>query len=94
MAKKTTIRCPKCGCEYLPGEIYYPNHFLGRPEQVFRDEEGNVLGVNGTDMDTTEEYTCDRCGAHFSVDASVTFRTTLIPDLFKDDDEFFDTEKE
>jgi uncharacterized OB-fold protein len=23
------IECPKCGKEFLPGEIYLPKHFLG-----------------------------------------------------------------
>ena len=26
---KITIECPKCGREYLPGEICLPKHFLG-----------------------------------------------------------------
>jgi uncharacterized OB-fold protein len=25
------IVCPKCGREYLPVEIYYPNSFFGKP---------------------------------------------------------------
>ena len=29
--KLEKIICPKCGREYLPAEIYYPNFFFGRP---------------------------------------------------------------
>lgn len=29
--KLELIICPKCGREYLPAEIYYPNEFLGKP---------------------------------------------------------------
>ena len=88
MAKKTTIRCPHCGCEYLPSEIYYSNEFLGKATDVFKDEEGNVLGFNGTDMNTTETFYCDKCGKEFTVDASVTFKTTAKVDIFDNDLEF------
>lgn len=82
MAKKTTIRCPHCGCEYLPGEIYFPDEFVGQPTHIIKDEEGQVLGFDGTDMNTTEEYCCDKCGAKFTIDASITFRTAEIVDDF------------
>lgn len=85
MAKKTTIRCPKCGREYLPGEIYYPEDFLGQPKNIIKDEDGNVLGFEGSDMNTVEEYVCDVCGAKFTVDASITFRTAEVVDDFDDE---------
>lgn len=93
MAKKTTIRCPECGWEYLPGEIYFPTDFVGKPTNVIKDEEGNVLGFDGEDMNTLETYTCDHCGKTFNVDASVTFRTTLVKDIFDDEDDFEVTEE-
>lgn len=91
MAKKTTIRCPHCSCEYLPAEIYYPKHFVGTPSNIIKDENGAVLGFNGSDMETSETFTCDKCGKLFSVDAIVTFKTTPLIDLFSDDSEFFDS---
>ena len=42
--KKTAIRCPNCGCEYLPGEIYLPNYFVGQPTDIIKNNEGEVLG--------------------------------------------------
>ena len=86
--KKTTIRCPHCGWEYLPAEIYYPEEFLGEPENIIKTEEGNVLGFDGEDMNTTETYCCDHCGKSFIVDASITFKTTPVHDVFDDDDEY------
>lgn len=86
MAKKTTIRCPYCNAEYLPAEIYYPNSFLGKPFNIIKDGDSNILGYNGDDMDTLETYICDKCNKQFSVDASITFRTTFVADMFDEDD--------
>lgn len=86
MAKKTTIRCPHCNAEYLPAEIYYPNSFLGKPFNIIKDSDSNILGYNGDDMDTLETYICDKCNKQFSVDASITFRTTFVADMFDEDD--------
>lgn len=88
MAKKTTIKCPYCGCEYLPCEIYYPNEFLGRSENVYKDENGEILGFSGTDMNTVETFYCDKCKKEFTVDASITFKTSAKVDIFDDDLEF------
>ena len=90
MAKKTTIRCPHCNCEYLPAEIYFPDSFLGRPSEIIRDESGNILGYQGNDMNTSEQYCCDKCGQTFNVEASVTFKTNIVNDLFAIDDDFKD----
>ena len=88
MAKKTTIRCPHCNAEYLPAEIYFPNSFLGKPFNIIKDEEGSILGFSGSDMVTIENYLCDKCGKRFTVDASITFRTTAAPDDIFDEDDF------
>ena len=88
MAKRTTIRCPYCGQEYLPAEIYYPDSFLGKPKDIYKDENGAILGFDGEDMNTTESFYCDKCGKPFSVNAVVTFKTTPLTDIFAEDDEF------
>lgn len=85
MAKKTTIRCPHCNAEYLPAEIYYPNSFLGKPFNIIKDGDDNILGYNGTDMNTVETYICDHCNKQFAVDASITFKTSIVVDIFEDD---------
>ena len=86
MAKKTTIRCPHCDTEYLPAEIYFPDSFLGKPFNIIKDGAGNILGFSGNDMETSEVFTCDKCNKRFTVDASVTFRTTIATDIFDEDD--------
>lgn len=86
MAKKTTIRCPYCNCEYLPGEIYFPKSFLGQPSNIIKDEKGTILGYDGEDMQTSEEFVCEKCDKKFTVDASVTFKTNQTADVFDDEE--------
>ena len=50
------IKCPTCGYEYLPAEIYMPNDFLGKPNNLMRDEHGKIIGFNGIKMNDTETY--------------------------------------
>lgn len=80
--KMNTIKCPYCGARYLPGEIYLPKTFLGEPTKVYRDEKGNILGFDGTDMNLNESYTCDYCGKKFFVETSVLFKTETTKDVF------------
>ena len=84
MKKLNTIKCPHCGAKYLAGEIYIPQNFIGRPYEVYKDDKGNILGFEGTDMDTVESYTCDNCGKTFFVEATVTFKTEIAKDVFND----------
>ena len=72
----------------IPGEIYFPDDFLGQPMDIVKDENGAVVGFDGADMQTTETYICDHCGKKFKVDAIVTFKTELSKDVFDADDDF------
>lgn len=38
-------------------------------------------------MNTVETYCCDHCNKSFTVDASITFKTSPLHDIFEDDDE-------
>lgn len=78
---KNTIRCPKCGREYLPCEIYLPDEFLGKSYTISRDEEGCIDYISGTNMGLSEEYCCDECGTHFLVSAEVEFTTTALDEI-------------
>ena len=82
MAKRSMIRCPFCGAEYLPSEIYVPDVFLGRPLKVYRDERGTILGSEKGNMDLKEVYTCDYCNKKFTVEASVIFKSEPAKDIF------------
>ena len=80
------IKCPICGREYLPVEIFVPNAFFGEPDVVKRDTEGNIIGYIGKGPDTTEKYVCDTCNKPFKVSTSIKFITEI------DDDADFTSE--
>ena len=73
--KLNVIRCPSCGREYLPSEIYLPNSFLGKVNNVMRMNDGSIEAYFGSDMNLKEKYICDGCGTNFSVVAKVSFKT-------------------
>lgn len=74
MKNKIVIKCPKCGREYLPCEIYLPKYFFGTAKAVSRDDSGCIDFVDGEEMDLCEEFECD-CGTKFEVLASIEFTT-------------------
>ena len=84
--KKPIIKCPNCGAEYLPAEIFLPMDFFGRPQNVIKGVNGNILGYDGDDMDLKEQYECDYCGKTFTVSASVAFKAEVVRDIFDEDD--------
>jgi DNA-directed RNA polymerase subunit RPC12/RpoP len=67
------IRCPECGYEYLPAEIYLPDEFLGKPNNVVRDFLGKIMGYEGIKMNDTEKYICDNCNTSFEVVSTTNF---------------------
>jgi len=87
MTKKPIIKCPSCGAEYIPAEIYYPDKFFGKLYNLIKDENGAILNsdIEKVSLNPSETYICDKCGKEFSVEATVTFKTELVKDLFTDD---------
>ena len=85
MKKNNYIKCPVCGREYMAGEIFLPNYFVGQPTDIVRGYEDNILMYKGEDMDLEEEYTCDKCNTKFKVRAVVTFKTEKVEDFFDED---------
>ena len=82
MRKKTPkIICPKCGTQYLPGEIYLPESFLGQPNQIIKNCYGEILDYYGGSMNLSETYQCDKCDTVFSVKATVQFNTSVKDEL-------------
>lgn len=79
--REKVIRCPHCGCEYLPAEIYLPDSFLGKPKKIDKEHmTGKILDYVGPSMNCTETYTCDRCDTTFKVFANVNFTSQKIED--------------
>lgn len=75
--KLITIKCPQCGCEYLPAEIYVPEALIGRPKYIERDIDGRILNCYGKMFDPNEEYICDKCNTKFKIKADVKFKTYI-----------------
>ena len=75
--KLEKIICPKCGREYLPAEIYYPNNFLGKPQNIDKIQ-GKIESFDGKSMDLEEQYQCDSCDCTFKVIAKVSFKTSEV----------------
>lgn len=67
------IKCPICGYEYLPAEIFLPNDFLGKPKNIVKDIGGKILSYEGSSMNDTETYKCDSCGTLFEVVSTTNF---------------------
>ncbi len=74
-----TIRCPVCGREFLPAEIFFPDDLIGHPTEIIRDTEGHIEFYLGDEPNYDEVYTCDECGAKFVVHATVSFEAEEIP---------------
>ena len=72
MDEKIVIKCPHCGREYLPCEIYYPDEFLGSAKNIIRDGK-TIIYFDGENMNLKETYICDECGKTFEVEARINF---------------------
>ena len=71
------IRCPRCGAEYLPSEVMYPESVLGRETSVGKDDRGHIVFTDGEKPSMKDEYTCDYCGCTFEVTAEVTYSSSV-----------------
>lgn len=80
-AKEAIIKCPVCGAEYLPAEIYIPDSFLGKPEYIDKNLTKHIESYFGKNMDLVERYKCDNCDTMFKVIARVQFVTVEEKDL-------------
>ena len=78
MKKYYAIKCPKCGWEYLPEEIYVS--ILGKPKNIVKDENGKILFFDGDSVDLHEEYICDNCGCTFTTDLKLIIDTKVYID--------------
>ena len=77
--KTPVIRCPFCGAEYLPGEIYMPGSLIGQPDEIVRDGLGKIIYedyyTETREPDMIERYICDQCNKPFVVEATITYKT-------------------
>ena len=75
ISKLDLIKCPTCGAEYLPVEIFIPNDYFGRPVKIQRNEEHKIIEIIGATPHPIESYTCDYCNVPFRVIAKTQFNT-------------------
>jgi ribosomal protein L37AE/L43A len=91
MRNENIIKCPNCDTQYLPGEIYLPEHFLGQPKDVERDITGKIVWQEGIEQNLVEIFTCEKCGKTFTVTANISYSTSI--DKRKDMDEVYTSKK-
>lgn len=76
--KTAVIKCPHCGAEYLPGEVYLPGSLIGQPDEIVKDSFGRILyedySTETREPDMVEHYTCDYCDKSFEITATVTYK--------------------
>ena len=78
--KSTNFKCPHCGAEYLPGEVYIPGALIGQPDDLVKDSLGRILYEDyqeGREPDLIEHYICDYCSKPFIIEATVTYKTMM-----------------
>lgn len=77
--KTPVIKCPHCGAEYLPGEIYMPGALIGQPDEVIKDYLGKIIYEDYTtearEPDMIEHFICDYCDKPFIIEATTTYKT-------------------
>lgn len=77
--KSPVIRCPRCGAEYLPSEIYIPGSLIGQPDEVIKDSFGKIIyedySTDTREPDMIEHFICDYCEKPFVIEAMVTYKT-------------------
>lgn len=79
--KTPLIKCPHCGSEYLPGEVYLPGSIIGQPDEVIRDSLGKIIYedyyTEATEPSVIEHFTCEYCEKPFIVEAVVSYKTRV-----------------
>lgn len=75
------IKCPHCGFEYHPSEIFYPNAFFGRTDSLVKSPVGKILYVDyqeGEEPNFQEQFECEDCGKSFVINATVSYSTSKV----------------
>lgn len=75
--KWVVIKCPHCGWEYAPAEIFMPGDLIGKPDSVVRDALGKVLYIDYPEDEqplTSEQFVCENCGKPFVVEPTVGYK--------------------
>ena len=80
------IRCPICGTQYLPREIFMPEAVFGKQYDITKTESGEIKFYLGSDPDLEEEFVCDNCLTKLKITLKLLFTAeTMIENNFEDD---------
>ena len=75
--KWPVIKCPHCGQEYAPAEIFMPGELIGKPNEIVRDALGRIIYHEYEDDNMpgqSEHFVCDACKKPFVVEPVITYR--------------------
>jgi len=75
--KWPVIKCPHCGYEYVPADIFYPGELIGKPENTIRDALGKIIYHEYDDEEMpaqVEHFCCDNCGKSFVVEPVIQYK--------------------
>lgn len=67
------IKCPHCGAEYLPSEIFLSEDFLEKSKWISKDAQGKIYDFKADEAELQEEYHCDYCDNRFIVNAKIFY---------------------
>lgn len=73
------IKCPHCGWEYRPADLFMPDDGIGRPTTVIRDALGKIIYQEyeeGREPNLSAKYICDNCDKQFVVDQIITYKAS------------------
>lgn len=82
------VVCPKCGYEYTPSEIFYPEDILPDVGEVVRKEDGTIDFCTGKSDLEVEEFTCDHCGCIFKATPELAVSTSIENTVESFDDDY------
>lgn len=77
MKDLVTIKCPVCGQNYLPSEVFIPESFFGKQKDITRNASGEIEFYLGDDPDYNEEFVCESCLSKLKIHANLTFNVEV-----------------
>jgi len=77
MKDLTVVRCPVCGQNYLPSEIFMPDSFFGKQRDITRNASGEIEFYLGDDPNYEEEFICESCLSKLKIHANLTFNVEV-----------------
>ena len=67
------IKCPICGTQYLPSEVFIPNSVFGKQYDITKTDSGEIKFYLGDDPDLEEEFTCESCLTKLKITMKMSF---------------------